>query len=509
MVYSKQRPNILFIMTDQMIPMLTGAYGHPVVKTPNLDCLVEEGVRFDAAYTSCPICAPARASLMTGRLVSEIRCYDNAAPLCCDEPTITHYLSNAGYDTVASGKLHYVGPDQLHGFRRRLTTDVYPSSFEWTTAREDEGKVMFEGTTHAGAYVGPSVGVRRWSIYLDYDEETHFRALEYIRSRRAEEDTKRGPKDDRPFFLCVSYHHPHEPFVVTQDLWDMYEGEPIDVPEFPANLDETYSAMDRWLNAFHGVDRVAQVKDPDSIYQVRRSYYGLVSYVDRKVGELLAALESSGLRDDTVIIFTGDHGDMLCEKGMVQKRTFYEWSAGVPMIIRFPDGWQGGTKVAQPVSLMDLAPTVLEMAGVEDWLPMDGRSLMGLMDGSETELRDVFSELHSEGVYAPCFMIRRGKYKYIAIHGRGDQLFDLERDPGEWHNLTGDPQFQEVVADLRARVLGQFDPDEIEKDVRKSLAQRRLIREAMKSNRTHWDYDPPFDATKQYIRGSFGEDDDA
>jgi choline-sulfatase len=346
-------------------------------------------------------------------------------------------------------------------------------------------------------------------MYLDYDEETHFRALEYIRSRRVEEDAGRDEQDDSPFFLCVSYHHPHEPFIVTQDLWDMYEGEQIDVPEFPANLGETYSAMDRWLNTFHGVDRVAQVRDPDSIYHIRRSYYGLVSYVDQKVGELLAALESSGLWDDTVIIFTSDHGDMLCEKGMVQKRTFYEWSARVPMIIHFPDGWQGGARIAEPVSLMDLAPTILEMAGVEDWLPMDGRSLMGLMDGSDAELRDVFSELHAEGVYAPCFMIRRGKYKYVTVHGKDAQLFDLERDPDEWHNLVGDPHFREVVEDLRARVLGQFDPDEIEKDVCKSLAQRRLIRAAMKANRTYWDYNPPFDATQQYIRGSFGQDDDA
>lgn len=506
MAHNRQNPNILFIMTDQMIPHLTGAYGHPVVKTPHLDRLVEEGVRFDAAYTSCPICAPARASLMTGRLVSRIRCYDNAAPLCCDEPTIAHYLSNEGYDTVASGKLHYVGPDQLHGFSRRLTTDVYPSDFEWTTAREDKGKVMFEGMTHAAAYTAPSVGVRRWSMFLDYDEETHFRALEYIRSKRVVKDTKRAKDDDRPFFLCISYHHPHEPFVVTQDLWDMYEGEPIDVPEFPANLDETYSAADRWLNTFHGVDQV-NVRDPDSIYHVRRSYYGLVSYVDNKVGELVKGLEDAGLREDTIIIFTSDHGDMLCEKGMVQKRTFYEWSSRVPLIIRFPDGWKKGTTIGQPASLTDIAPTILEMAGVQDWLPMDGQSLVGLMDGSgkggEDEERDVFSEIHSEGVYAPCFMIRRGKYKYVYIHGEDAQLFDLEQDPGEWNNLVGNPDFKEVEEDLKARILGQFDPDEIERDVHRSLAHRRLIRRAMKVNRTHWDYDPPFDATKQYIRGSF------
>jgi len=501
------RPNILLIMTDQMVPFLTGAYGHPVVKTPNLDRMVEEGVRFEAAYTSCPICAPARASLMTGKLISRIGCYDNAAPLCCDEPTLTHYLSNAGYETVASGKLHYVGPDQLHGFRRRLTTDVYPSGFDWTTSREAVNKPMFEGTTHAHAYATPQVGVRRWSTYLGYDEETHFRALEYIYSKRLDEDTRQQTHSDDdygPFFLCVSYHHPHEPFVVTQDLWDMYEGQPIDIPEYPGNLNETYSTMDRWLNTFHGVDRV-DVRQPDSLYNLRRSYYGLVSYVDNKVGELLQALENAGLREDTIVIFTGDHGDMLCEKGMVQKRTFYEWSVRVPLIVWFPGGRHKGARIAQPVSLMDVAPTILNLAGVDEWLPMDGRSLVGLVDGSEVDERDVLAEMHSEGVYAPCFMVRRDKFKYIHIHGGGAQLFDLARDPGEWHNLAGNPDFAEVEDDLRARVLGRFDPDEIERDVRESLARRRLIRTTMQVNRTQWDYDPPFDASRQYVRGSFGK----
>ena len=125
------KPNVLLIMADQLTPLLMGAYGHPVVKTPNLDKLVASGVRFDAAYSPCPLCAPARAALMTGTFISRNEVWDNAAPLASDVPTIAHYLTNAGYETVASGKLHYVGPDQLHGFRRRLTTDIYPSGYTW------------------------------------------------------------------------------------------------------------------------------------------------------------------------------------------------------------------------------------------------------------------------------------------------------------------------------------------------------------------------------------------
>jgi choline-sulfatase len=174
----------------------------------------------------------------------------------------------------------------------------------------------------------------------------------------------------------------------------------------------------------------------------------------------------------------------------------------VPLIINYPDGWKKGTKVKQHVSLIDIAPTILDMAGVrkEDILPMDGKSLLGLIDGSDREERTVFSELHTEGVYSTCFMIRRGRYKYIYIHGKGAQLFDLEKDCGEWNNLSGKPEYREVENELKEKILEQFNPDEIEKEVSASLLRRRLIKKAMKINNTHWDYQPYFDAAKQYWR---------
>ena len=175
-----QSPNILLIMADQLVPFLTGAYDHPVVKTPQLDRLVERGVRFDVAYTPCPLCTPARAAFVTGKYASTLGCYDNAAVLPADEPTLAHYLTNAGYETVLSGKMHFIGPDQLHGFRHRLTTDVFPAGVNWVPSLDAAGK--FVGGGHARGYVAPNVGVRPWTKFLSYDEETHFRALEYIRA---------------------------------------------------------------------------------------------------------------------------------------------------------------------------------------------------------------------------------------------------------------------------------------------------------------------------------------
>jgi choline-sulfatase len=487
-----QPPNILLILADQLVPFLTGAYGHPVVQTPFLDRLVERGVRFDAAYTPYPLCAPARAALLTGRYASTLGCYDNAALLPADEPTLAHYLTNVGYETVLSGKMHFIGPDQLHGFRQRLTTDVFPAGVNWVPSRQPDG--TFVGGGHARLYVPPNVGVRRWTTFLSYDEATHFRALEYLRERG-----RTSPPE--PFLLVVSYHHPHDPFHVTPELWDLYAGAEIAIPTYPAHLEATYSAMDRWLNAAHQTDQVA-LEDPHNLRQLRRAYYGLVTYIDRKVGELLATLEQTGQHDNTIVMFASDHGDMLGEKRMVQKRCFYEWSARIPLIMAFPDGRYAGQHVAAPVSLLDLLPTLLDLVGVglDERLPMDGHSLVGLLEGSDTGEHTVVSEYHVEKVNAPCFMVRRGRYKYISIHGHGSQLFDLEADPEEWHNLAGLAAVRDVEKALHALIVAQFDAERIARDGAASVRRREVIKAAMERNGTTWDYAPVVDASRQYVR---------
>jgi choline-sulfatase len=460
--------NILVVMADQLVPFLTGPYGDPVAKTPNLDAFARDAVRYDAAYTPYPLCAPARAAFMTGEYASRHGCYDNAAILPADVPTVAHYLTLAGYDTVLSGKMHFVGPDQLHGFARRLTTDVYPAAMDWVPTQDPEGRFVRGG--HARSYVPPRVGVVEWTKFLAYDEETHFRALEYLRG---------GPRD--PFFLVVSYHHPHDPFQVTQELWDLYDGIDIPIPKLPDHIES--SAMDRWANEAHETDAV-DLRNPENLRALRRSYYALLSYIDRKLGELLAAVPA-----DTLVVFTSDHGDMLAERAMVQKRCFYEWAARIPLIVRYADRRGAGTAVDTPVSLLDLAPTLLELAGVEERLPMDGCTLL-------EPTGTVFSEYHVEKVRAPCFMLRRDNLKYVYIHGHEEQLFDLDADPGEWTNLAGTHD----TTRLRETILERFDPDAIARDGAASVARRELIARAMAMTTTRWDYSPAFDATKQYVR---------
>ncbi len=460
--------NVLLVMADQLVPFMTGPYGDRVAQTPNMDALASDGVRYDAAYTPYPLCSPARAAFMTGNYASRYGCYDNASLLPADAPTIAHYLTLAGYETALSGKMHFVGPDQLHGFARRLTTDVYPAAMDWVPTQDAEGRFVRGG--HARSYVPPRVGVVEWTKFLAYDEETHFRALEYLRT-----------PPDRPFFLVASYHHPHDPFQVTQELWDLYDGVDIPLPDTPTEVE--CSAMDVWANEAHETDQV-DLRDPDNLRALRRAYYGLVTYIDRKLGELVAAAP-----DDTLVILTSDHGDMLAERAMVQKRCFYEWSARIPLIVRHPDRRAAGTSVDTPVSLLDLPATILDLVGAPERLPMDGGSLL---EPSGV----VYSEYHVEKVRAPCFMVRRGDRKYVYVHEHGEQLFDLANDPGEWTNLAGTTDTKEY----RDLILEKFDPDAIAADGAESVRRRELIARATALTPVRWDYTPPFDATKQYVR---------
>ena len=278
------RPNVLLIMADQLSALATSPYGNGDVLTPHMQGLAERGTTFQHAYCNYPICVPSRMAMVTGRLPASIESWDNGCELPASTPTLMHHLRLAGYRTLLSGKMHFIGPDQLHGFRRRLTTDVFPAGLDWVPILDEDGKFVRGG--HARSYVAPNVGPVAWTKFLAYDEETQFRALEFVRERGR-------TAADEPFFLVVSYLHPHNPFHVTQDLWDLYEGAAIEVPSWPEDVEHTYSAMDRWVNEAHETDQV-ELGEADSLYRLRRSYFGLVTYVDCKLGELLVALEQTG-----------------------------------------------------------------------------------------------------------------------------------------------------------------------------------------------------------------------
>ncbi|MFT4690244.1 MAG: choline-sulfatase [Limisphaerales bacterium] len=487
-------PNILMIMADQLAASYLGTYGHSVVKTPNIDALAKRGVVFENAYSNCPICAPSRASLLTGRHVSEIGAFDNGSELPASVPTLMHHLRRADYEVVLAGKAHFVGPDQMHGFQRRLTPEIYPSDFSWTPDW-NAGPVPNPGT--AVDQLRDS-GLCAWNLQLDHDEEVRFRSLEYLR------DFARRKDAGKPFFLCSSFTHPHEPFITTQRWWDLYAPEDIDLPGVEKIPTEEMHAFDQWLQLHHMVDEYPLTEE--QIRNTRHAYYSMVSYFDHQVGGLVAELERLGLDENTIIVVTSDHGEMLGERGMWFKRTYFENSVKVPLIFAGTDAVGSGLRMQKEVSLVDLMPTFLDLAGLKDLDAVEttlaGESLGSMLSGEDQRrVEGIISEYYSEGVIQPMRMAVRDRFKYVYVHEHEAQLFDLRNDPGELNNCIGDPNHAVRLAQLQELVHSGWEPDEVRARVIESQQRRLWIREAGRDGPgTSWDVAPSFDPQEQYVR---------
>ncbi|MCL4158768.1 UNVERIFIED_CONTAM: hypothetical protein GTU68_021522, partial [Idotea baltica] len=331
-------------MADQLAPQFTGTYGHPLVKTPHMDALAARGARFDAAYCNAPLCAPSRFSFMSGQHVTRIAAYDNASEFPATVPTFAHYLRQMGYRTCLSGKMHFVGPDQLHGFEERLTTDIYPADHAWTPDWELPDERIDKWYHNMDSV--REAGVAATTFQIEYDEETAFFARRKI--------FEYAMNKVEPFCMVVSFIHPHDPYVARPEWWDLYDHEAVDMPSTPNAADPHSRRLMKGIEA----DRVA-VTD-DEVRNARHAYYANTSYFDSKVGGVVQALEESGQLDNTIVIVTADHGDMLGERGLWYKMTFFEHSARVPLIMAGPGVAQ--RVLEQPCSLVDILPTFLEIA---------------------------------------------------------------------------------------------------------------------------------------------------
>ena len=488
------RPNVLLIQADQLSPLALGCYGNPTVQTPNIDALADNGVLFESNYCNCPICAPSRASMYSGLLAARLQNFDNGTLFPANIPTFLHHLRQADYEVVSSGKQHFVGPDQLHGYERRLTTDIYPSAFKWT-------KNWSAPPRPALAMVGhlKEAGPAPWTKQLDYDEEVHFRALEQIRAWGSQE---RAGARSRPFFLHASYTHPHDPPRITAPWWDLYEGVEIDMPVAPPDPSAPLPVADQWLIEYLGLDQITLTEE--DVRRSRRGYYAMTSYFDSKVGELKDELERQGLLENTTVIMTSDHGDMVGEHGLWFKRSYYEWSARVPLIVSCPERYPQGRRVSAATSLVDLYPTLLEMLDIPqpEWTRIDGASAAKLLCGGDPAWKDeAVIDFTSAGAIHPWRAIRQGRYKYVAVHTGGPLLFDLETDPGEWHNLAGRPEFAQVEARLRERAVEDWDPGAIEAKEYVAQQERLFLQGANERSADFtWDHQPFFDASSMYSR---------
>ncbi|MBU3033781.1 choline-sulfatase [Tritonibacter mobilis] len=483
-------PNILIFMVDQLNGTLFPDGPADWLHAPNMKALAARSTRFQNCYTASPLCAPGRASFMSGQLPSATGVYDNAAEFASSIPTYAHHLRRAGYYTCLSGKMHFVGPDQLHGFEERLTTDIYPPDFGWTPDYRKPGERIDWWYHNMGSVTG--AGVAEISNQMEFDDEVAFHATQKIY------DLARG-KDDRPWCLTVSFTHPHDPYVTRKKYWDLYEDCDHLMPEVG---DLGYDNQDAHSKRIFDANdwRNFDITDED-IRRSRRAYFGNISYLDDKIGEVMEVLRGTRQDKDTIILFVSDHGDMLGERGLWFKMSFYEGSSRVPMMISAPNMAPG--LVTDPVSNIDVCPTLCDLAGVsmEEVMPWTaGESLVSLGQG-ETRTSPVAMEYAAEASYAPMVSLRSGQYKLNLCTLDPDQLFDLDADPHERTNLANDPSHAEAYAELKAIAAERWDLERFDADVRASQARRWVVYEALRQGGYFpWDYQPLQKASERYMR---------
>jgi len=329
--HSTTRPNILFIMADQMAAPLLPVYD------PNRWCrcrtlaVWQNRAWFESAYCPSPLCAPSRYSLVSGQLPSQIGGFDNAANFASDIPTYAHYLRDLGYRTALSGKMPFCGPDQLHGYEDRLTADIYPADYGWAVNWDAPGvRPSWYHNMSSVLQAGPSVRTNQ----LDHDEETVFKARQYLYDH-----VRNHP--EQPFCLTVSMTHPHDPYTIPAEFFDLYRDESIPMPRHRFAQTEQDAHSQRLLQV---IDLWDKPLTDEAIRRARRAYFGSCSYVDAKIGELRKTLADCGLADDAIVVFSGDHGDTLGERGLWYKMHWFgcrpasPWWCTRPGSLR-PGGW--------------------------------------------------------------------------------------------------------------------------------------------------------------------------
>lgn len=480
------RPNILIIMVDQLTGTLFQDGPAPFLQAPNLRRLAERSLRFANCYTASPLCAPARASFMSGQLPRRTRVYDNAAEFASDIPTYAHHLRRAGYYTALSGKMHFVGPDQMHGFEERLTTDIYPADFGWTPDYRKPGERIDWWYHNLGSVTG--AGVAEITNQLEYDDDVAFQAIQKIY------DLSRGA-DSRPWCLTVSFTHPHDPFVARRKYWDLYN----DCPELDPPKAIDYADQDphsqRLMDACDW--RAFDITD-DQVRRARQGYFANISYVDDKIGEILTVLEST--RQDAIVLFLSDHGEMLGERGLWFKMNFFDGASRVPLMISAPGIAPG--LVSDPVSTIDVTPTLAALAGVsiDEVAPWtDGFNLLPMATGGSRPV--VAMEYAAEGTITPMVALREGAWKYIRCSADPELLFDLASDPSEQRNLAGDPRAADILAHFQQMADARWDLAAFDAEVRESQARRWVVYEALRNGAYFpWDYQPLRAASERYKR---------
>ncbi|MFA4944527.1 MAG: sulfatase-like hydrolase/transferase [Lentisphaeria bacterium] len=438
-------PNILMICSDQHTPRVLGAAGDQVVATPHLDALAADGCRFDACYCNSPLCVPSRASFMTGRLPFRCEVLSNQDVLDSRLPTLAHVAVRGGYHAVLSGKMHFCGPDQRHGFLERLVGEVGAEALYNGTGAGSQGLSVGDlgncsrpdPLLHVGGGGNP---------FVEYDQAVADSLVAWL-ARYAT-----APAGKPPFFLQAGFLLPHCPFIAPPAVVAKYRGK----VRAPRLAPREIAALHPFHQAYRQVIEIDAIPEAN-LDAAAAAYYAMVELLDRNVGRLVDALKRNGLWEDTVVVYFSDHGEMLGQHGRWHKEAFYEDAARVPLIVRQP-GCRLPPSVAAPCSLVDLLPTLCDWTGVRPPPGIDGVSLAPALAGNPVE-HDVTAETYTwwpagQGGLNSNRMLRRGPWK-LSYYGAFDssELFNLAEDPGETRNRADDPACAGIRDELAARLF--------------------------------------------------------
>lgn len=462
---AQDKPNILFICTDEQHPAISGYRGNPVIKTPNLDALAADGAQFTRAYVASPVCAPSRAAYMFGKYVYQIESWYNGKAWPTNEVSWATKLTENGYYTAHYGKMDSPGLYDKLGFTE-----------EWHSAKRPERKTIGPDVRFLPGRPRLAKGhlkVKTFEI-MDYKEDPYTTGSQKFGQYAVDRPTinhalrflENRENDKKPWMLHVGLLLPHWPFTLPQKYYDMYAD--VEIP-MPHNAKFPNKDIHPALQHFQKWDGLDVPPDEEKFKNALKAYYGMITCLDDMVGELIAKLKKDGAYDNTYIIFTSDHGDNLGEHGLMgDKHTPMEGSVGVPLVVTGPDV-EAGKKVDTPVTLVDMYPTIMDMVGIDYRDPeMPGTSLLPVLQGKEAAAdRTIFSEWHGVGFPGAWYMLANKKYKYIYYERDRPSLFDMEVDPKELNDLALDPSYAKKINDFEAKLNTMIDPVKVAQLARK------------------------------------------
>lgn len=455
----QSKPNILLIMSDQHNAGVLGSSGNSIIQTPHLDSLANQGVVFDNCYCNSPLCVPSRLSFTSGKYISRTGAWSNSCWLPSNNyPSLPRIMNRAGYHSVLYGKMHY-DPTRTYGFREMISHARKVKTGKETRRRPDDLTPLDGIASKFDQFqLGEAANIK-------HDRNVTANTIDFLSKRQS---------NDKPFFLLAGYKTPHPPLTVPEEFWRNYENK-IPMPVIPEGHFDSQPLNYKHLRIAFNVEDV-----PDRLVNYGRElYYGLTQWLDTEIGKVLSSLQNSAVADNTVVIYTTDHGANIGDHGLWSKNSMYEQSCHVPLIINWPARWAGGQRRTETCSLVDLVKTIARLGNAtvpEDW---DGDTMLPWLDNANKRWKDrAICEYYAHNIASGYVMLRMGQFKYV-YHTQPDtttpsekELYDLENDPGEFENIASLPKYRERIHYMHTVLreeLGE-SPDDTEQRCRKDYS---------------------------------------